>query len=174
VPPEGEKKKAGDEPGSGPRTVTPETLSPLWAEVLKQVGPMLASYLQKAGLPAISGPNTLVLRFPMSYNHECEHCQDPARVTRVEEVVRKVTGSAWSVRVVADGGSAAAPPAQAAADEANSQSRYRRQRAEALQEPLVKRAIDVLDAQIVQLDDGFGAGPTVPSERADPPDGEEA
>ena len=45
----------------------------------------------------------------------------------------------------------------------NSQSRYRRQRAEAGQAPLIKRAVELLGAQILHVDDGFGALPaTVP------------
>src|SRR5439155_10840322 len=146
----------------------------IWKEAVHQIGPMLGSQLEKASDVAISGPNTLVLRFPMSYNFEREHCQEPASVARIEEVLRRITGRAWNIRMESLGGSAAASPAPAAGDEANSQSRYRHQRAEALQEPLVKRAIDVLGAQIVQVDDGFGAAPPTSAERAEGSEAEEA
>lgn len=168
-----EKKKVVPDEPAGPRALDAESLAQIWAEVLRQVGPMLASDLGKAGLPAISGPNTLVLRFPVGYNLEREHCQDPARVGRVEEIIRKTTGRPWNIRMELIGGNAAAPTAPAAEAETNSQSRYRRQRAEALQEPLVKRIIDVLDGQIVQIDDGFGGAPLAANERAEPAEGEE-
>ena len=135
---------------------------------------MLASDLEKAEIPAISGPNTLVLRFPVGYNPEREHCQEPARVARIEELLRKLTGRAWNLRIESVSGSAAASPPPAAAETVTSQSRYRRQRAEALQEPLVKRATEVLGAQIVLVDEGFGAAPTASPERTDTTDGEEA
>jgi DNA polymerase-3 subunit gamma/tau len=127
----------------------------LWPEVLKAVGPMLGGSLEKATL-AIRGPKSLVLSFAREYNREQEHCQDSARLSRIEEAVRKVTGQVWAVRIEASGNAAAAP-AQATAI-GKSPSRYRRQRAEALQEPLVKRAAELFGAQIVHMDDDFGTG----------------
>src|SRR5262249_3002180 len=39
--------------------LSPETLPQVWGQVLAQVGGMLALQLERAGLPAIFGPNTL-------------------------------------------------------------------------------------------------------------------
>ena len=50
-------------------------------------------------------------------------------------------------------------PALVAEDRENSPSRTQRQRHEAEKEPLVKRALEVLEAQIVRVDDGFAATP---------------
>jgi DNA polymerase-3 subunit gamma/tau len=176
MPPEAGKKKSPPATNAAalPRALTPASVAEVWAEVLRQAPPMLASELEKAEIPAISGPNTLVLRFPMGYNSQREHCQEPARVARIEELLGKLTGRAWNLRIESVGGSAAALPAQAADEMANSPSRYRRQRAEAVQEPLVKRALEVLGAQIVHVDEGFGAAPTAVPERAETADGEEA
>jgi DNA polymerase-3 subunit gamma/tau len=136
-----------------------ETLQEIWREVLNQVGLMLKSELEKAGLPAILGPNTLVLCFPASYNSQREHCQSPARLGKVEEALRKITGKACNVRIESAGGDAALVKPSAEATE-NTQSRYRRQRAEAIKEPLVKRAMEVLAAQFVDADEGFGSTPS--------------
>jgi len=141
-----------------------ETLQPVWAEVLAQVGPMLRSDLEKAESVAISGPNALVIRFTPRYNLERDHCQEPTRVARTEEVLRKVTGKAWTLRVESGGSDPVVAQAQAA-DAEQLQSRYRRQRTEAMQEPLVKRAIERLGAQIVQVDEGFGSAPNEAVER---------
>jgi len=84
-----------------------ETLPRIWQELLAQAGPLLASELGKAEVPAISGPNTLVLRFPLQYNQAREHCQEPVRVTRIEELLRKITGRAWQVRIDSAGNGAA-------------------------------------------------------------------
>jgi hypothetical protein len=118
----------------------------------------LAGFLQKAQGIAIIGPKTLVLRFPPGYNHEYEHCQDPARVTRIEQAVQKITGQVWNLRIEPVGKEAAASHVPAG-DTDKSSSRHRRQRTEAMQEPLVKRALEQLGAQIVQVDDDFGAAP---------------
>jgi DNA polymerase-3 subunit gamma/tau len=171
APPEGVKKKPPDVPdAAGPRPLTPETLPAVWQDVLAQAGPMFRRELEKAELPAISGPNTLVIRFLPRYNQAREFCQEPGRLGRLEELLRRIAGQSCQLRVEAVSGSPPGESSEAAADPANSPSRYRRQRAEAVQEPLLKRAIDVLGAQIVHLDDGFGAAPAA----AAGTDGEEA
>src|SRR5207249_8349338 len=85
------KKKSQDNPelpgARASQKPSPESLPQIWQEVLNHVGPMLASALRKAQLPAIFGPNTLVLHFPSSYNSERQHCQQPANVARVEEAL---------------------------------------------------------------------------------------
>jgi len=133
---------------------------------------MLASALKKAHLPAIFGPNTLVLRFAAGYNSEREDCQRPANVARVEEVLRRITGHGWNVRI--DSASGDADSAKKASDETeNLQSRSKRQRAEALKEPLVRRAVEVLGAQLVEVDEGFGTTPAPSPDRGDEADTEE-
>jgi len=44
--------------------ITEATLPTLWPQILSVVGPLMGSEVGKAGLPAISGPNTLVLSLP--------------------------------------------------------------------------------------------------------------
>jgi DNA polymerase-3 subunit gamma/tau len=171
APPEGVKKKPPPVPepaplspaDAGPLLLSAETLSRVWQAVLTQAGPILGAELEKAGELAISGPNTLVIRFRPGYNRAREFCQDPSRVSRVEELLRRVTGQTWQLRIDSAGG-VGVETAPAADDPANSPSRTRRQRAEAVHEPLLKRAIDVLGAQVVQLDDGFGSAPAAAAE----------
>src|SRR5262249_24785827 len=149
-------------------------LPEIWQNLLSRAGPMLAGFLQKAEFPAIFAPNTLVIRFKEAYNNEREHCSDPARVTRIEEVLRRITGQPCQVRVENAAGSALAK-SRAPADEAVATiSPYRRQRAEAEQEPLLKRATEALGARIVHVDDGFGAAPVADTERDESTESEEA
>jgi DNA polymerase III subunit gamma/tau len=154
----------------GPTALTSASVSQVWRELLLQVGPILAGTLEKAEMPAIIGPKTLVLRFEQRYNRQQEHCQEPARVERIEEALRKLTGQAWDIRFESVSNDAAAAVAVAEADK--SPSRYRRQRAEAMQEPLLKRASEALGAQIVQMDEDFGTTPSEPD--ASPTDAEES
>lgn len=146
-------------------TMSVETLSQDWPKVLAQLGPMLASDLEKASSVAISGPNNLVVRFSQQYNLSREHCQESSKVTRILEALKKLTGRTWAFRVEAISQQAAEPATSATEPDKQPISRYRRQRAEAIQEPLVKRAIEKLGAQIVHVDDGFGAAPSEAPER---------
>jgi DNA polymerase III subunit gamma/tau len=164
APPEGVKKKpptdGPDGADNGPVGLTPETLAAVWAQVLSNVGGILARDLEKGEGPAISGPNTLVLRFPATYNHSREHCSDSARVAQVEAALRNVTGRAWTFRVEASSAPAAAPltPPGAPAEEAPARSR-RNPRDDAEKVPLVQRALEVLGATVQRVDEGFGQAP---------------
>jgi DNA polymerase-3 subunit gamma/tau len=176
-PPEAAKKKppaaAEVAPANALLNLTTESLPQLWREVLAQVGPMHAAELERAGLPAISAPNALVLCFPASYNSQRENCQEPAKVARVEDVLRKLTGRAWHLRVESGGGEEGSTALATAANAENSSLRSRRQRAEVEQEPLIKRAMDLLEARVVYVDDGFGTAPAALAERTEVPEEEE-
>jgi DNA polymerase-3 subunit gamma/tau len=159
-PPEGVKKKSplsGAEPAPATRTLSEETLPQLWPEILAQLGGFLGTHLEKAGLPAISGPNGLVIRFPAGYNRESEYCQKA--FDRILKVIRGMVGEAWNLRIqsAGGGGDGASPPVPAVENTENSLSRSRRQREEAEKEPLIQKAMEVLGAEIVRIDEGFGA-----------------
>jgi DNA polymerase III subunit gamma/tau len=156
---------AAETPPGGP--LTGETLPAIWKEVVSQVGPMFGSNLEKAGLPAIFGPNTLVIRFAAGYNHQRDYCQEATRLARAEEVVRKVTGQQWNLRVETANDALVPPAPSAEADQ--TLPRSQRQRADALREPLVRQAVEKYGAQIVQVDDGFGAAPVDTVELAGAP-----
>jgi DNA polymerase-3 subunit gamma/tau len=162
APPEAGKKKPLPTPaaeGGGPVALTPETLTQVWSQILRSVGGMLASDLQKAETPAISGPNTLVLRFPARYNQAREHCQEQARLKKVEDALRKQTGQDWQVRVESGAAAGPAPAPAPTAEEAAAPPRPPRRspKEDAEKEPLIKRAVDVLQAQVVRVDEGFAA-----------------
>ncbi len=162
-PPEGAKKKS-PELSDGPATsqLTAESLPQVWAEVLAQVGPILSRELELGGLPAITGPNRLVLHFSPAYNQQRERCADPVRLSRVQDVLKRVTGEAWDLRLEtapgSNGHAPTAPPAPAAAMAAPP----------ALTHPLVQSALDVLGGRLLRVDDGFGQTDPAPDD-ADTP-----
>ncbi len=132
----------------------------------------MGSFLERAGLPAIVGPNNLVLRFPADYNQAREYCQEPTRLGRIEEAIRKLSGRPWTVRVEGGPGSTAATPVQESAPDPAPRPR-RNHRAEAEKEPVVKRALNALGAQVLRVDEGFGETPAGSVARtAEPPDEE--
>lgn len=175
-PPEAQKKNppARAEPQATPEQMTSDNLAVVWPRVLGLTGPMLAGHLERAGEVAISGPNTLVLRFPGGYNSDREYCQQSTSVARLEEALKRVTGQSWNIRVESASVMGEPAPVAVESEEASSQSRYRRQRAEAVQEPLIKRAIDVLGAQIVRVDDYAGSPSQATPERSDGTEGEDS
>src|SRR5262249_3892595 len=141
--------------------LTAETLPQVWQEVLAQMGGFHGRDLGKAENLAISAPNTLVIRFPARYNEAREFCQEPNRLAQTEKTLRKLAGLQWNLRIESggDGNGAGSPQAAGSVETETHPSRYRQKRTEVVQKPLVKRAIDLLGAQIVQVDDGFGAAP---------------
>jgi DNA polymerase-3 subunit gamma/tau len=165
-----EPRSPSPAPNTQTSDLTVENLPKVWQAVMSQVGPMLASDLMK-GSPAISGPKTLVLCFPPRYNLERETCLEGGRIARLQEAVRKITGQTWNIRVEeANPGTETPKPAEPG----HLQPSYYRQRAEAGQEPLVKRAIEQLGAQILRVDEGFGSVPAQASDRPETAEVEEA
>jgi DNA polymerase-3 subunit gamma/tau len=158
--------------------LTQESLAPAWAQVILEAGFALQRDLRKAEV-AISGPNALVLRFPTGYNHSI----DATKQGRVEEVVRQVMGPNVVVRLDKSPAQAAAsvaaePTVKPAPVAETPTSRNRRSRGEVAQLPLVKKAMDLLGAQIIDLAEDFAtsAPETAPpaEERAVPSGEDEA
>jgi DNA polymerase-3 subunit gamma/tau len=164
LPPEATVKKKPLSPAGegladdGPVELTPANLPDVWPRVVSSVGAILGRQLEFAGIPAIFAPNSLALHFPASYNQAREHCQRPTSVARIEEVLRKATGQNWTLRIESGGGPT--PAAEPERVEALPPTRTRRNpREEADNDPLIRRALNVLGAQVVRVDEGFSTGP---------------
>lgn len=132
-------------------------LPELWEQVLAQVGGMLAGDLRLAGMPAITGPNTLVLRFPLAYNKAQEYSQRQAG--KVEQTLQRLTGRPWTLRIEAAGGTKGAEPAGTVSTPAPPAQPRVNPKEEAEKIPLVRRALDVLEGQIIRADENFGSTP---------------
>jgi DNA polymerase-3 subunit gamma/tau len=184
APPEGVKKKLSgvDEEAIALATfaemtsshypkgvLTPATLPEVWREVLTLVGPLLANQLKNCPLPAISGPNTLVMKVPSGYTHLSDGRQNAARLGRIEEELRKLTGHSYQLRVETT--SISETTRSLEASRAEGMPRRVDRRAEASQEPLLKYAMEALDAQVLQMEEGFGS---IAAPKAPEPDAETA
>ncbi len=176
-PPEAVKKKElNGTDGAALLTLTPQTLTEVWQRVLEKIDrPFLANDLGKSDSLAISGPNSLVMRFPPGYNRPCERCQEPTQVKFLEGLLRQLTGQPWNLRFETGSGvGGPSTPSAAGEDTETSPARLRRQQEEALAAPLLKRAVDLLGAQVVRMDDGFGVVPPPSAARPEPTEAEEA
>lgn len=126
----------------------------IWAEVLDKAGPMLKGHLEKAtkrSLKASEGirPAIISLGFPRHCEADMKNCQ--SRSSRIEELFKRITGQPVTLRVELLPESSGAPPVEPVAA-----IRPQDQRKAALQEPLVRQAVDQLGAQLLRHDEGFG------------------
>jgi hypothetical protein len=136
------------EPASAAVELTGATLTQVWDKVKIEVGVMLAGELSKAGIPAIGGPRTLVLRFPSGYNHAYEYCREPAKAQRAETALKAATGQDWALRFELTAG----PTPVAASPPISQRERERR----ALETPLLSRIVGQLEGRLLKMDEGFG------------------
>jgi DNA polymerase-3 subunit gamma/tau len=134
--------------------ISDANLSQIWDKVKIDVGAMFAGELGKAGVPAIAGPKTLVLRFPARYNHAYEYCKDSARVKHVEGVLKRLSGQEWGLRFELE---AEVPHCEREAPPISNRERERR----ALEAPLLSRIVSQLEGRLLKLDEGFGDNPPV-------------
>jgi DNA polymerase-3 subunit gamma/tau len=170
APPEGVKKKsltASLENGAAAqRALTAENVREIWSQTLAALPGILAKMLERGGIPAISAPNGLVLRFPVEYNMAKEHCQEPSCVAQVEAALRERTGQPWTLRIEGVNGAANGSPAPTENGRLSSPPPLvarRNAREEAEKLPLVQRAVEVLGAALQRVDDGFGARGATPT-----------
>jgi DNA polymerase-3 subunit gamma/tau len=166
----GLKKNSPAAAEAAPLAVTAQTLPQVWAQTLSgltasgMVGRMLAAELEKLPVPAIGGPNSLVLGIPGAYNQAQEIFRDPDRVRRVEDALRKATGRPWVLRIeytalpAGSAGPGRGDPAglgpESGAPPPQPPRRNTREEAEKL--PLIRRAMEVLGASVQRVDEGFG------------------
>jgi hypothetical protein len=83
-------------------------------------------------------------------------------VTRIEEALKKVTGRAWTLRIEVIPTAAVvgdAPSVSTLEAPLSLRPARRHPKEEAEKEPLVQRALEVLGAQILRADEGFGTKP---------------
>ena len=160
TPPEGVKKKDlnGVEAPAGSRQLplTPQALPSIWEEVLRQMPPLFSAELKKGGLPAISGPNTLALRFPSRYNSARQYCQDPGRISRIEGLLSKITGQILQLRIDSASLETAGTGGDGSSEAELLPPRIQRSRAEIPADPLIQRAVEQFGAQVIHRDEGFG------------------
>src|SRR5262249_6438565 len=111
----------------------------------------------------------LVLQFSPDYNVQREYCSDPAKLQRLQIALKRLTGQDWAVRLEnARGNNVQGSPKTPAAPPP--------QPSPSLGDPLIQRAVEVLDAKLLQVDERFGHREPVHSDDVDAalPDPEES
>jgi DNA polymerase-3 subunit gamma/tau len=128
-----------------------EAFSAIWERVLQEVGPMRGTQLRSAGLPAILGPNALVIRFPTGYSSAYESCASESGTEVIRQALKRASGKEWTVRFEQTAGADAGLASPGTTPPPRPEQRAK----DLLQLPLFRKAADVLGAQLVRVDDGF-------------------
>ena len=139
----------------------PFDLPKIWSQVMGKVGMMRGSQLQKAGLPAIIGPNRLAIRFLREYDSAYDLCRSDDSQRTILEALKGVTQQEWYLNVELLE-QAVEPTATTVESAPTTWTRNR-----ILELPLMQRASKVLDAQLINMDDGFD--PTAGAEWSETP-----
>ncbi len=117
----------------------------LWQEVCRRVRDRIGPYGEFATAAHWRTPNALVVEFPHGYTLQRERCERPAARSVLQETVSQLAGRPVQLELV-QGGSVAEP--QGAPSESPLEQRRRRERA-----PLVRRAMDLFDAEVTRIDE---------------------
>lgn len=97
------------------------------------------------------------MRVSRGYNSPASVFGDPAKVAKVQEVLNQIVAVPCSIRIEWLDDATEAANAASKSPVAAALGQQRQQRAELQQIPLVKKAAEVLGAQIVKYDEGFGS-----------------
>jgi len=164
-----EKKKVNENNGTETKQIAvdlnAESLPNVWQQLLMESGFAFQAELRKVKSTAISGPNSLVFQVSRGYNAPGSLFADGVRMAKLGEILSRVLGQPATIRIEWTDDAAEAPGAKSSA--ALSMGQQRQLRADLMQVPFVKKASDVLGAQIIRVDEGFGASTTataVPAE----------
>jgi DNA polymerase-3 subunit gamma/tau len=131
-----------------------DSVSEIMQQLISDSGFAIQSELRKINSAAISGPNALVFRVSRRYNTAGSAFSDSARLTKMAETLSAIVARAVKIQVEWIDEPAQTPDAKSAA--ALAAGTQRQLRAGLLQIPFVKKVAEVLGAQIIRADEGFG------------------
>jgi DNA polymerase III subunit gamma/tau len=118
-------------------------------QTLAEIGDMTADFGRRAEATAISGPNRLVVSFRKAYNQAQQYCERPERRQKLEETFSRLVGRRFRIdfATLPDD-----PQTTSAEPTVPKQPVNRRQRQqELMRHPLVRRAAELFDTEIVAV-----------------------
>ena len=129
----------------------PARVQEIWQQVLGRLEDMTVDFASSATSVAISAPNKLVVGFPAHYTLQKESCERPDRRKKIELLLAEITGQAVQVRfelLQAEESDKPAPVSKSS----------RQMRRDLEQDPLIRQAMDVFDAEMVRVETDPGDG----------------
>ncbi len=125
----------------------------LWREIIRDVGFVLKGHLDKMGLPAIIGPNNLLIKCPYLYNAGYDYCKSGSNIQLLENLLNEKTGASnWRIKFELE-----PPPRGEKITELPTVAQGRKEREQQISKiPLVQKVVEVLSARLIQMDGEFG------------------
>jgi DNA polymerase III subunit gamma/tau len=137
----------GSEIDGGERiALTSATAASVWQLAVARLDGILGEMARSAERVAISAPNRLVVAFPAGYNLQREGCERPDRKSKIEGVLRQITGSDWQLEFQLQAGTTPAPPEPTPVRSA------RQRKKDVERHELVSRAVELFDAEVLRVD----------------------
>ena len=130
---------------SSPLSLDASQIAEIWQQVLNDLEDMTGDFAAAATTVAISAPNTLVVGFPAHYTLQKESCERPERREKIELLLAKLTGHKVHIKFEL-------LPDEVAATEQPANKSNRQQRRDLEQDPLIRQAMDVFDAELIRVE----------------------
>jgi DNA polymerase-3 subunit gamma/tau len=129
----------------------------IWLQVIALLSDMARSNARNVCATAISGPNSLVLTFPASYDFSKQYFERSSeQLAKIERALEQVVGRPIKVSLAVD---ESIPPVRLApAPSAPQAGQGERLAADGTRDPLVQRALSVFGATVVRVESGTGPG----------------
>lgn len=141
---------AGGILGSDAGVMSQEAISAMWKEALATMGDMTSDFARHAERVTCVGANRLVASFGPGYILHKESCERPDRRTRLENALSQVSGRLWRVDFEILPGEL--PPEARPQPVLSARQKLREKEKNAL----VKRAIEMFDAEVVRVEEPRG------------------
>lgn len=144
-------------PSLNPPQIDSDSAVSAWQQTLAELGDMTADFAAKAERTAISGPNRLVVSFRKAYTQAQQYCERPEQRQKLEQTLSRIAGR--TVRI--DFATLPDDPNQpSAADRppAKSPVNRRQRQQEVMRHPLIRKAAELFDTEIIALLDPPAAG----------------
>ena len=134
--------------------LTPESIEQIWRQALDSLGDVTADLGNCYERLAISAPNRLVVSFKASYTLQKESIERPERKSRLEASLSQITGQTMRIdlELLPD-----EKETETAVPEVKS---HQQQIQDAQQQPFVRQALELFEAEILRVDSSQRPGDT--------------
>jgi DNA polymerase III subunit gamma/tau len=127
-----------------------ESVAAAWRQTLVEIGDMTADFAGRAESIAISGPNRLAVRFRKAYTQALQFCERPERRQKLEQTLSRIAGRTLRIDFGLLAEEAGATTLAEASPPRPAVSRRQRQ-SELLRHPLIRKASELFDTEIVTV-----------------------
>jgi DNA polymerase III subunit gamma/tau len=150
------------EPAAGAVELDEQSAAAAWKQTLAEIGDMTADFAARAERVAISGPNRLVVSFRKAYTQAQQYCERPEGRQKLEQTFSRIAGR--TIRIDFATLTDESPLTLTTERTATRPPINRRQRQqELMRHPLVKKAAELFDTEIIAVLD-----PSVAEESGEP------